>query len=306
MTKGNGRNGKKKKKLDDTSKLFWIFISPWIIGFCAFTCFPMAYSFAMSFTNWNGLANRDFIGISNFIQILTKDKTFGLSLKNTFFYIGVSVPLNTVVAIFLAVLLNKRLSGTNVFRGIFYLPTICTGVATYIAWTYLFHGTNGFINVMRNALGMESVNFLGSRDTAMLSIVFMDMFCIGTAMTIVLAGLQDVPRDYYEAAELDGANGVRKFWHITFPMISPVVFFNVLMAIIKGLQIFTQPYVMTGGGPAQSTYVYGLYLYNTAFSYGKFGYASALAWVLFIIMILLTLVILGTSKFWVFYREEVN
>ena len=303
MTK---RNGKKKKKLNDTSKLFWIFISPWIIGFCAFTCFPMVYSFAMSFTNWNGLANRDFIGISNFIQILTKDKTFGLSLKNTFFYIGVSVPLNTVVSIFLATLLNKRLLGTNVFRGIFYLPTICTGVATYIAWTYLFNGTNGYINVILNALGLESVNFLGNRNTAMLSIIFMDMFCIGTAMTIVLAGLQDVPRDYYEAAELDGANGVQRFRHITFPLISPVVFFNVLMAIIKGLQIFTQPYVMTGGGPAQSTYVYGLYLYNTAFSYGKFGYAKALAWVLLIIMILLTLVILGTSKFWVFYREDVN
>ncbi len=300
------QNGKKKKKLNDTSRLFWIFISPWLIGFCAFTCFPMIYSFVMSFTNWNGLTNRDFIGISNFIQILTKDKTFGLSLRNTFFYIGVSVPLNTAVSIFLATLLNKRLTGTNVFRGIFYLPTICTGVATYIAWTYLFNGTNGFINVILNALGMESINFLGNRNTAMLSIIFMDMFCIGTAMTIVLAGLQDVPRDYYEAADLDGANGVQRFWHITFPLISPVVFFNVLMAIIKGLQIFTQPYVMTGGGPAQSTYVYGLYLYNTAFSYGKFGYASALAWVLFIIMILLTLVILGTSKFWVFYREDVN
>lgn len=200
------QNRKKKKKLNDTSKLFWVFISPWLVGFCAFTCFPMVYSFVMSFTNWNGLTNRDFIGISNFIQILTKDKTFGLSLKNTFFYIGVSVPLNTMVSIFLATLLNKRLLGTNVFRGIFYLPTICTGVATYIAWTYLFNGTNGFINVILNALGMESINFLGNRNTAMLSIIFMDMFCIGTAMTIVLAGLQDVPRDYYEAADLDGAN----------------------------------------------------------------------------------------------------
>ena len=278
------QNGKKKKKLNDTSRLFWIFILPWLIGFGAFTCFPMIYSFAWRWSHFK----------------------FKTKQKNTFFYIGVSVPLNTVVSIFLAMLLNKRLLGTNVFRGIFYLPTICTGVATYIAWTYLFNGTNGFINVILNGLGMESINFLGNRNTAMLSIIFMDMFCIGTAMTIVLAGLQDVPRDYYEAAQLDGASGIQRFWHITFPLISPVVFFNVLMAIIKGLQIFTQPYVMTGGGPAQSTYVYGLYLYNTAFSYGKFGYASALAWVLFIIMILLTLVILGTSKFWVFYREDVN
>ena len=140
----------------------------------------------------------------------------------------------------------------------------------------------------------------------MLSIKIIKKKFITTENTIVLEWLQDVPIDYYEAAQLDGASGIQRFWHITFPLISPVVFFNVLMAIIKGLQIFTQPYVMTGGGPAQSTYVYGLYLYNTAFSYGKFGYASALAWVLFIIMILLTLVILGTSKFWVFYREDVD
>ena len=136
------------------------------------------------------------------------------------------------------------------------------------------------------------------------SIIFMEMFNIGTAMTIILAGLQDVPSDFYEAADLDGANGFQKFFKITFPMITPVIFFNVLMAIIKGLQIFTQPYVMTQGGPAQSTYVYGLYLYSTAFTYGKFGYASALAWVLFVIIAVITLVIMKTSNSWVFYREE--
>ena len=168
------------------------------------------------------------------------------------------------------------------------------------------NGTNGYFNVLLNRIGVEGTNWLGNTSTAMGSIIFMEMFNIGTAMTIVLAGLQDVPRDFYEAANLDGATAVQKFFKITFPMISPVVFFNVLMAIIKGLQIFTQPYVMTQGGPAQSTYVYGLYLYNTAFSYGKFGYASSLAWVLFVIIIIITMVIMKTSNAWVFYREDVK
>ena len=284
--------GRKKKSSSlKTTKYFWLFVLPWVIGFLAFTLIPMVYSFVISFTNWNGHSAINFKGLTNYINIFTKDKTFLLALKNTFIYIIISVPLNTVVSILLATLLNRKLPGTNLFRGIFYLPTICTGVAMYITWTSLFNGTNGYINVILEALP---------------SIIFMEMFNIGTAMTIVLAGLQDVPRDFYEAADLDGASGFQKFFKITFPMISPVVFFNVLMAIIKGLQIFTQPYVMTGGGPAQSTFVYGLYLYNTAFSYGKFGYASALAWVLFVIIIVITMVIMKTSNAWVFYREDVK
>lgn len=293
-----------KRKKKNNARYFWLFISPWIIGFLAFTLIPMLYSFVISFSNWNGHSAINFTGIQNYINIFTVDRTFGLALRNTFYYIIVSVPLNTVVSIFLATLLNKRLPGSNLFRGIFYLPTICTGVAMYITWTYLFDGTNGIINALLAKIGIEGHNWLGEISTAMPSIIFMEMFNIGTAMTIILAGLQDVPSDFYEAADLDGANGFQKFFKITFPMITPVIFFNVLMAIIKGLQIFTQPYVMTQGGPAQSTYVYGLYLYSTAFTYGKFGYASALAWVLFVIIAVITLVIMKTSNSWVFYREE--
>ena len=299
---------KKRKSKEEyrNTKYFWLFIAPWVIGFLAFTLIPMVYSFVLSFTNWNGHSAIEFKGINNYINIFTKDKTFWLALKNTFIYIIVSVPLNTAFSILLAVLLNRDLPGSKIFRGIFYLPTICTGVAMYITWTYLFNGTNGYINVLLNRIGIEGTNWLGNTSTAMGSIIFMEMFNVGTAMTIVLAGLQDVPRDFYEAANLDGATTLQKFFKITFPMISPVVFFNVLMAIIKGLQIFTQPYVMTQGGPAQSTYVYGLYLYNTAFSYGKFGYASSLAWVLFVIIIIITMVIMKTSNAWVFYREDVK
>lgn len=300
------RHEEKKNEEYKNAKYFWLFIVPWVIGFLAFTLIPMVYSFVISFTNWNGHSAIEFKGITNYINIFTKDKTFWLALKNTFVYIIVSVPLNTAFSILLAVLLNRDLPGSKVFRGIFYLPTICTGVAMYITWTYLFNGTNGYFNVLLNRIGLEGTNWLGNTSTAMGSIIFMEMFNIGTAMTIVLAGLQDVPRDFYEAANLDGATAVQKFFKITFPMISPVVFFNVLMAIIKGLQIFTQPYVMTQGGPAQSTYVYGLYLYNTAFSYGKFGYASSLAWVLFVIIIIITMVIMKTSNAWVFYREDVK
>ncbi|MDC7286369.1 sugar ABC transporter permease [Blautia schinkii] len=297
---------KKKRGLQDTSKMFYLFISPWIVGFCVFTFFPMIFSFVTSFTNWSGLDFPTKFGFDNYRQIFTADNSFWTALKNTFYYVGVSVPLNTAVSVGLAMLLNKRLPGTNFFRAVFYLPTICTGVALYIAWMYLYNGDTGFINVLLAKIGIEGPRWLTSYTMAMPSIILMDMFACGTSMTIVLAGLQDIPSTYYEAAELDGANALRKFRHITFPMLSPVIFFNVLMAIIKGVQIFTQPYVMTEGGPARATFVYGLYLYNTAFSYVKFGYASALAWILFAILIIVSLIIFGTSKFWVFYREDVN
>jgi multiple sugar transport system permease protein len=297
---------KKKRGLQDTSRMFYLFISPWIIGFCAFTLFPMLFSLVISFTDWSGLGLPTKFGLDNYIQIFTADKSFVTALKNTFVYVGISVPLNTTVSLILAVLLNKRLPGSNFFRAVFYLPTICTGVALYIAWMYLYNGDTGYINVLLSKIGIQGPRWLSDYKTALPSIILMDMFSCGTSMTIVLAGLQDIPSDYYEACRLDGANGLQMFVHITLPMLSPVLFFNILMAIIKSVQIFTQPYVMTEGGPARATYVYGLYLYTTAFSYTKFGYASALAWILFVILIIISLIVFGTSKFWVFYREDVD
>lgn len=297
---------KKKRGLQDTSRVFYLFIAPWLIGFSAFTFFPMLFSLGASFTDWSGLGLPTKFGLDNYIQIFTSDMSFSTALKNTLCYVGVSVPLNTVVSLILAILLNKRLPGTNFFRAVFYLPTICTGVALYIAWMYLYNGDTGYINVLLSRIGIQGPRWLSDYKTALPSIILMDMFACGTSMTILLAGLQDIPKDYYEAADLDGASGFQKFRFIMFPMLSPVLFFNILMAIIKAVQIFTQPYVMTEGGPARATFVYGLYLYNTAFSYLKFGYASALAWILFAILIVISLVVFGTSKFWVFYREDVN
>lgn len=301
-----GIKKEKKKNLLDTSRLFYLFISPWIIGFLVFTFFPMLFSFGASFTNWSGVSYPTNFGIDNYVNILTNDNNFQIALKNTAIYVGITVPLSTCVSVGLAMLLNKRLPGSNIFRAIFYLPTICTGVALYITWMYMFNGDTGYINVLLEKIGVEGPRWIADYRTALPSIMLIDLFGCGTAMTVILAGLQDIPKDYYEAAEIDGVTGFKKFRYITFPMLSPVIFFNIIMAIIKSVQIFAQPYVMTEGGPARSTYVYGLYLYNTAFSYMKFGYASALAWILFVILIVISLIIFKTSKFWVFYREDVD
>lgn len=297
---------KSDKLAHKSSRLFYLFISPWIIGFCVFTLFPMLFSLFTSFTNWNGLSLPEFIGFSNYVNIFTVDRLFQTSLKNTLYYVVVSVPLNLLLSIVLALMLNQRLPATNLFRAIFYLPTICTGVASYITWLYLYNPNFGFINVLLSRLGIQGPGWLSDINTAMPSLILMDMFVCGTSMTVVLASLQDTPKMYYEAANLDGANKWQQFVHVTFPVISPVVFFNLLMTLIKGLQIFTQPYVMTEGGPANATYVYGLHLYKTAFLYTRFGYASALAWVLFLLLIALSGIIFATSKFWVFYREDVD
>lgn len=296
----------KKLRVGDTHKLFYLFISPWLIGFCVFTFFPMLFSLLTSFTNWNGMSTPKWVGFENYISIFKADSLFHKSLSNTLFYVGLSVPLNLILSIVLAVLLNKRTWGTNFFRAVFYLPTICTGVASYITWLYLYNKDFGFINVVLNMMGIQGPGWLSDIHLSLLSIVLMDMFVCGTSMTVVLAALQDIPKMYYEAAELDGAGAVQQFMHVTFPMISPVVFFNLLMTLIKGLQIFTQPYVMTEGGPANSTYVYGIHLYKSAFLYTRFGYASALAWILFLILIGLSVCVFATSKYWVYYREDVN
>lgn len=297
---------KRKSGLANTTKLFYLFISPWLIGFCAFTLLPMLFSLVTSFTNWNGTNTPSFIGLQNYASIFTTDRMFQTSLKNTFYYVALSVPLNMLLSIVLAMLLNKRLRGSNFFRAVFYLPTICTGVASYITWLYMYNQNFGFINILLSMIGIQGPGWLSDMNLSMISIVLMDMFVCGTSLTVVLASLQDIPKMYYEAADLDGAGAFHKFIHVTFPMISPVVFFNLLMTLFKAVQIFTQPYVMTEGGPANSTYVYGLHLYKSAFLYTKFGYASALAWVLFVLLIVLSGVVFASSKFWVFYREEVD
>jgi multiple sugar transport system permease protein len=286
---------KGSKSIDKTSgKYFYLFISPWLIGFFCFILLPMLFSLYTSFTEWDAVKMPVFIGLKNYIDIFSSDDGFWTSILNTLYFTGVAIPLNLVISLGLALLLNKRLYGTNFFRGVFYLPTILAGVAIYITWMYLFNADTGVLNTLLSYVGLKGPKWLLDFRWAMPSLIF-----------ILLAGLQDVPEDCYESAHIDGATKSQCFRKITLPMLSPVIFFNLIMGVINGLQIFTQPFIMTEGGPANATYVYGLHLYNSAFRYYKFGYASALAWILFTLILFLSFVIFLTSKFWVFYREEV-
>lgn len=304
----SGPTGRSKKKrgLTDTSRLFYLFTAPWALGFLAFTLLPMAISLVTSFSNWNAISSPVFNGLANYKEIFTTDFNFWDSVRNTLYYVGVSVPLNTVVALVLAMMLNRKLPGTNLFRAVFYMPSMIAGVAIYLTWLYMYSPDTGVINELLGYIGIQGPRWLTDYKTAMPSLILMNAFSCGGAMIIFLAGLQDIPSDYYEAARIDGANALSCFFRITVPMLSPVIFFNVLMGIVNGLQIFTQPHVMTGGGPANATYVYGLHLYSSAFKFYRFGYASALAWVLFLVILGITSIILRTSSTWVYYREDVD
>ena len=264
----------------------------------------MLYSLYASFADWNGVTQPIFAGIKNYVQMFTADELFWKSVINTLYFTLVSVPLNMIVTVVLAVLLNKRLPGFYFFRAVFYLPSIIAGVAIYIAWSYLLNADTGIINYMLSKIGLNGVGWLSDPKYSMLSIILISITSCGGQMLIVLAGLQDIPKEYYEAALIDGAGSIRRFFNVTFPLLTHVIFFNMLMNIIAGLQIYTLPWIMTQGGPLYSTYVYGIHLYNNAFRYYNFGYSSALAWMLFIIILLISLIVFATSKFWVYYRED--
>ncbi|MDO4283760.1 MAG: sugar ABC transporter permease [Eubacteriales bacterium] len=310
-------SGKKQKKVPRSSggrvnrwtstvstrreaRAFWVFISPWLIGFVCLTLGPMMYSLYASFTNWNGIRAPEFIGAANFIKMFTGDDKFVTSLINTAIYTVVSVPINLSVALVLAVLLNCPFRGKTLFRALLYLPSVCAGVAIFIVWTNLFNPYQGFFNYILAVFGINGPDWLQSPQWAMPALIVMNVTFCGSTMLIFLAGLQNVPEMLYEAARVDGANLFHMFFRITLPMISPVIFYNLIMSMIGALQIFTQPMVMTEGGPIDATYVYGLHLYNNAFRYYDFGYACALSWVLFVIIMVLSLGVIRSSDSWVY------
>ena len=263
----------------------------------------MLYSLYASFTDWNGITAPVFSGIKNYVRVFTQDDLVGKSILNTLVFTLVSVPLNLVIGLVLATLLNKRYFASNFFRALFYMPSVIAGVAIYIAWTYLMNTNNGIFNLWLSRLGLEGVGWLTDPHWAMISIILVNATSCGGQMLIILAGLQDIPRDYYESAMLDGAGKLRQFFSITLPLLTPVVFFNVIMSIIAGLQVFTQPWILTQGGPLNATYVYGIHLYNNAFRYYQFGYSCALAWLLLVVVLGVTGLVFGSARRWVFYRE---
>ena len=279
----------------------YLFISPWLLGLIIFLIGPILASLYLSFTKYTLIKAPEWIGTANIERMFT-DPYFFISLRVTFVYTLLAVPLNTIVALLVAILLNQKLFGIRVFRTIFYLPSLVSGVAVAIVFSWLFNFRFGIINFMLSLVGIKGPNWLGDPDVVLYTFLVMSLFASGGGAIIFLAGLQGVPQSLYEAAELDGASVFRKFWNITLPLISPVIMFSVITGVIGTFQTFTTSYLMTGGGPANATLFYLLYLYRNAFSWFEMGYASALAWVLFIIILFFTAILLRTSNLWVYYE----
>lgn len=247
-------------------------------------------AFYNSFTDYTILTPPVWIGLENY-QELMKDDLFWKSLSNTFYYALIAVPLTTIVAISLAMLLNLKVRGQAFYRTIFFLPALVPAVPMAILWLWLFNGDSGIFNALLTQVGLPTPNWLGDPAIAKNVLIIMSMWTVGHAMVIYLAGLQQVPIHLYEAADLDGASPWKKTRNVTLPMLSPVIMFNVLMSIIGSFQVFTQAYIMfPGGAPERSTYFYSVYIYDTAFSHNKMGYASAMGWIMFLIIFVLTMI----------------
>lgn len=282
-----------------------LFAMPWILGFLIFLTYPLVSSFLASFTNYSILRPPKFIGLSNYRE-LAGDTVFHTTVKNTLLYAAGAVPLATVAAIALALLLNTKIKGLAFYRTMLFLPTLVPMVAQATLFMWVFNGDYGLLNAFLRMLGVASPpNWLGDPAWAKWTLVAISTWGCGHAMVIYLAGLQDVPTALYEAAELDGARAWAKTWHITLPMISPVILFNVIMGLIGAIQIFAVPQVMfPGGSPARSTYMFAMYLYDNAFQFQRMGYASAMAWVMFVMILVMTLFALKLSDRYVHYGSN--
>lgn len=284
------------------SATFYAMISPWLIGFIVFTIGPMIFSLYISFFDWPLRKPPTFVGIANYARF-PSDHVWIKALEVTARYTLSAVPLGLVVAFFLALLLNQKIPGMPLFRTIFYLPSLVPATANAILWLFVLNAQIGIINTFLRYIGITGPAWLGSSTWALRGLVIMSLWGVGGSMVIFLAGLQGIPEYLYEAAKIDGANQLRQFLHITIPMMTPVIFFNLVMGIIGTFQTFNQAYIMTEGGPGRATYFYVYYLYRNSFDYYRMGYGCAMAWFLFVLVLVLTLANFSLSKRWVFYES---
>jgi multiple sugar transport system permease protein len=280
----------------------YLFVLPVVLGLLIWTLGPFVASFFLSLTSYDLLGSPQFIGLQNYQNLLFHDPLFWISLKVTIIYSLVAVPAGLVGSLLVALLLNAKVRGLAFFRTSFYMPSIVPAIASAVLWGWLLNPDWGLINVALHALHLPTSRWLASPHTALMSLVLMSLWGVGGPMVIYLAGLQGIPGHLYEAASIDGANRLQRFWHVTVPMLSPTIFFNLIMGIIGSLQYFTQAFVLTAGGPDNSTEFYVLNLYQKAFQWLKMGYASAMAWILFLLILLLTLLVFRSSAIWVFYE----
>lgn len=283
----------------------YLFVSPWLVGFVVFTAGPMLGAAAMAFLKWDIIRPATFIGVDNFTR-LAHDPLVYKSLFNTAYYTFLGVPLQVLSALTMALLLNQRLHLTNVWRTVYYLPSITPAVASALLWMWILNPEFGLANAFLDLFGLPGQRWLWDQDLAKPTFILMSLWGIGNQMVILLAALQGVPISLYEAAQIEGAGSWGLFRHVTLPMISPSVFFVSIMGIIGSFQIFTTAYITTGAGPGNSSLFYVLYLYRYAFERFQMGYACALAWVLFAIILVFTLVQFRLAKHWVYYEIDVR
>ncbi len=286
---------------NDQNRIGYMFISPWLIGFTVFTAGPFLISIYLSFTRYDIVSPPVLIGAANYHKLLFDDPLFWKSLWITLKYAMVAVPVGIVAGVSLALLLNLNLRGISVYRTVFYIPAIVPVVATSVVFVWILNPQIGLLNGLLRNMGIIGPAWLQDTRWAFWSLVFMSLWAVGGSMIIYLAGLKDVPISLYEASIIDGANAWQRTRHVTLPMITPVIFFNLIMGVIGSFQYFTQAYIMTQGGPEDSTHFYALYLFNRAWRYLDMGYASAMAWILFAIVMTLTIVIFRSHRRWVHY-----
>ena len=286
----------------------YAFLSPWLIGLVRFTAIPMVLSLYYSFTDANMLTSPQFVGLQNYINLFSFDDTISLfwkTLYNTSFYTFVGVPLNIAVGLIIALLLNQKIKGLDIFRTIYYLPSVISGVAVSLLWAWIFHPHFGVLNHFLSIVGITGPAWLFDEMWAKPALIIMNLWGAGGGMLIFLAGLQGIPTQLYEAAELDGASIWGKFWRITMPMLSPTIFFVLVTNIIGSFQVFTSSYVMTAGGPNNATMMYVLWLFNLAFQQFNMGFACSLAWVYLLIMVAFTALVFKSSPAWVYYESDI-
>lgn len=280
------------------------FISPWLIGFLGFIIGPMIASLYFSFTDYDMLSSPNWVGMQNYVNMFTNDPRLLTALQVTFIFVIISTPLKLAFALFIAMLMNTGHRGSGVYSTIYYIPSIIGGsVAVAVMWRQLF-GADGAVNVFLSYFNIEGVNWIASPDHALSVLILLVIWQFGSPMLIFLAGLRQIPSDLYEAAAVDGANAISRFVRITIPMLTPVIFFNLVMQTISGFMTFTQSFLITEGGPLDRTLFYALYLYEKAFENFQMGYASAMAWVLLLIVALFTGLIFKSAKSWVYYESE--
>lgn len=294
----------RKHKINGATKNFYFFVMPWIIGFLLFTLGPMLFSIYISFHDWELVNDPTWVGLGNYAK-MAKDPLVRKSLSVTFTYTFVAVPLQVICAFLIAALMNVKMKGIKVFRTIFYIPNLVQGVAQMMLFLWVFNPNVGLINSVLAKLGIEGPGWFNDPNWSLPAIIIMSLWTVGGNMVIYLAGFQDISQSLYEQASVDGAKTIHKFFYITVPQMTPIIFFNMITAMIGAFQTFTQGY-LNAGGIKNSLLFYSYYLYENAFMWFKMGYGSALAWLLFVIIMFFTLLVFRSSSVWVYYETEMT